>query len=251
MLNKEKDQHEILGYINSIESFGAVDGPGIRFVVFMQGCNMRCQYCHNPETWNLKGGTARTAQDVFDQAYRFRSYWKKNGGITVSGGEALLQIDFVTELFRIAKEKGVNTTLDTSGGPFTRKEPFFSKFLKLLEVTDLFLLDIKQIDDGKHRKLTGFTNENILELAEFLSEKGKEIWIRHVLVPGITTDEEDLRKLASFIKTLKTVTRIDVLPYHALGVPKWEKLGIPYSLSTIKAPTIEQIERAKKILDII
>ena len=151
-----------IGYVHSLESFGSVDGPGVRFVVFLQGCALRCKYCHNPETWAMEGGEELTAKEVFDKAYRYRNYWKKNGGITVSGGEALLQIDFVIALFKLAKEKGVHTTLDTSGNPFTREEPFFSKFNELMKVTDLFMLDIKQIDDEKHKKLTGHTNQNII-----------------------------------------------------------------------------------------
>ena len=146
---------EIKGKIHSVESFGSVDGPGVRYIVFLQGCHMRCKYCHNPETWAMEGGEELTAKEVFDKAYRYRNYWKKNGGITVSGGEALLQIDFVIALFKLAKEKGVHTTLDTSGNPFTREEPFFSKFNELMKVTDLFMLDIKQIDDEKHKKLIG------------------------------------------------------------------------------------------------
>ena len=194
---------EIKGKIHSVESFGSVDGPGVRYIVFLQGCHMRCKYCHNPETWAMEGGEEPTAKEVFDKAYRYRNYWKKNGGITVSGGEALLQIDFVIELFKLAKEKGVHTTLDTSGNPFTREEPFFSKFNELMKVTDLFMLDIKQIDDEKHKKLTGWTNSNILDLAQYLSDNGKAMWIRHVLVPGITTDDADLEKLRDFVGSFK------------------------------------------------
>ncbi len=241
-------EERITGMVNATESFGAVDGPGIRFIVFMQGCRMRCRYCHNPETWSMDGGIERTPEEVFEQAYRYHSYWKNGGGITVSGGEALLQIDFVTRLFEICHENGVNTCLDTAGNPFTREEPFFSKFNKLMEVTDLFMLDIKQIDEAKHKDLTGFTNRNILEMAEYLSENGKKMWIRYVLVPGLTTDEEDQKKLAEFIHSLKTVEKSEVLPYHAMGVPKWEKLGIPYSLKDVKAPTTEEIQQAEKYL---
>ena len=217
---------EIKGKIHSVESFGSVDGPGVRYIVFLQGCHMRCKYCHNPETWAMEGGEELTAKEVFDKAYRYRNYWKKNGGITVSGGEALLQIDFVIALFKLAKEKGVHTTLDTSGNPFTREEPFFSKFNELMKVTDLFMLDIKQIDDEKHKKLTGWTNSNILDLAQYLSDNGKAMWIRHVLVPGITT----------------------ILPYHTLGVFKWENLGIPYELGDVMPPTKEEIAHAEEIL---
>ena len=250
------------GYINSIETFGAVDGPGVRFVVFMQGCAMRCKYCHNPETWKVAGPaasqggqglsgnevTVRTPEDVFMQACRYRSYWKNGGGITVSGGEALLQIDFVTELFMLCHEKGIHTALDTSGNPFTRSEPFFSKFRKLMAVTDLFILDIKQINGKKHKQLTGWDNKNILDMARYLSDNGKDMWIRHVLVPGITTDEEDLKELREFLDTLQTVRRVEVLPYHTMGITKYEKLGIPYPLLSVAPPTEEEIQKAEHIL---
>lgn len=243
-------EEKITGLINSTESFGAVDGPGLRFIVFMQGCHMRCRYCHNPETWALKGGTERTPEDVLEQALRFKTYWKNGGGITVSGGEALVQIDFVTKLFQLAKEKGINTCLDTSGNPYTTEEPFFSKFKELMKVTDLVMLDIKQIDNDKHKSLTGWGNENILALAKYLSDNGIHMWIRHVLVPGITTDEEDLRKLAEFIGTLKTVDKVEVLPYHSLGIPKYDNLGIEYTLRDTESPSKEEIKKAETILGI-
>lgn len=239
---------EIKGMIHSVESFGSVDGPGVRYIVFLQGCHMRCKYCHNPETWSMEGGQAMTAQEVFDKAYRYRNYWKKDGGITVSGGEALLQIDFVIELFKLAKKKGVHTTLDTSGNPFTREEPFLSKFNELMEYTDLFMLDIKQMNDEKHKNLTGWTNANILDLAQYLSDHGKNMWIRHVLVPGITTDDADLEKLRDFVASLKTVQRFEILPYHTLGVFKWENLGMPYQLTDVCPPTKEEIHHAEEVL---
>lgn len=278
------ENKQILGYIHSTESFGAVDGPGIRFVVFLQGCKMRCKYCHNPETWNLVADysrlysenlgeaereelakkieentkmlkdkgiklEARTPEDVLKQALRYKPYWKGDGGITVSGGEALLQIDFLIEFFKLAKAEGIHTAIDTAGNPFTREEPFFSKFRELMKVTDLFILDIKQIEDQKHRDLTGFTNANILDLAQYLSEQGKHMWIRHVLVPGITTDEADLRKTDEFIRTLQNVDKVEVLPYHKLGIQEWERLGIPYQLEGIDPPTAEQLKLAKDILE--
>ena len=239
---------EIKGRIHSVESFGSADGPGVRYIVFLKGCNMRCQYCHNPDTWAKDGGELMTPEEVLKKALRYKTYWKEKGGITVSGGEALLQIDFVTELFRLAKEKGVNTCLDTSGNPFSLEEPFKSKFDELMKYTDLFMLDIKHMDDAAHRKLTGQTNQNILEMAAYLSDHGKAMWIRHVLVPGITTEEDELYRLRSFLDTLKTVERVEVLPYHTLGVFKWKELGIPYQLEGADPPTKEQIDRAKEIL---
>ena len=236
------------GRISATESFGSVDGPGIRFIVFVQGCRYRCQYCHNPETWEREGGYEATAEEIFRQAWRYRPYWKQTGGITVSGGEPLLQLAFVTELFRIAKAKGVNTVIDTAGEPFTYDEPFFSAFEKLLPLTDLFLLDLKQIDDVKHRALTGGSNESALALAQFLSERGKRMWIRHVLVPGWTTGEDDLSRLSDFIASLKTVDRVEVLPYHAMALHKYEELRLPYRLGDTLAPTAEEIARAEEIL---
>ena len=190
-----KGQKELTGYIHSLESFGSVDGPGVRYVIFMSGCAMRCQFCHNPDTWNMHSGTQYTAGELLAKARKYRSYWGSEGGITVSGGEPLLQIDFLTELFRKAKEEGIHTALDTSGNPFTRKEPIFEKFHELLKYTDLILLDIKHIDEEQHRILTGCTNSNILDMAEYLSEVGKPVWIRHVLVPGRSDKDEYLKKL--------------------------------------------------------
>ena len=197
----------------------------------------------------MEGGELMTAQEVFDKAYRYRNYWKNNGGITVSGGEAMLQMEFVTELFKLAKKENVHTTLDTSGNPFTMEEPFKSQFDELMKVTDLFMLDIKHIDDEKHKQITGWTNSNILQLARYLSDNGKDMWIRHVLVPGYTDDENDLIRLRDFVKSLKTVQRFEVLPYHTLGVFKWENLGIPYSLSDVMPPDRDQIKRANDILE--
>lgn len=247
---EKQESAPVLGNIHSVESFGSADGPGVRYIVFLKGCAMRCKYCHNPDTWAGQGEDWQTLEEVLEKALRYKNYWKKNGGITVSGGEALLQIDFVTELFRLAKEKEVNTCLDTSGNPFTRQEPFFGKFRKLMKVTDLFMLDIKHMDPAGHRKLTGCDNANILDMARFLSDSGKAMWIRHVLVPGITDDEKQLTSLRKFIDTLKTVERVEILPYHTLGVFKWKELGIPYQLEGVEPPTEEQVKRAKELLGI-
>lgn len=234
--------------VHSIESFGSVDGPGIRFVIFLKGCTMRCQYCHNPDTWSRTGGQLRSVDDVLAQAQRYQSYWGEKGGITVSGGESLLQIHSLTKLFRKAKSLGINTCLDTSAQPFSRDSSSFPAFEELMKYTDLILLDIKHIDSDAHKQLTGWRNENILDCARYLSDIGKPVWIRHVLIPGINDDDESLRNLRAFIDTLRNVERVDVLPYHALGVYKWEQLGIPYALTEVKSPTEESVRHAQRIL---
>ena len=232
--------------MHSTESFGAADGPGVRFIVFMQGCHMRCRYCHNPDTWKMDGGDEVTADEILKRALRFKPYWGKDGGITISGGEPLLQIDFVIELFKKAKELGINTCIDTAGNPFTKEEPFFSKFEELMKYTDLLLLDLKEINPARHKDLTGFDNSNIIEMAKYLSEINKPVWIRHVLVPEHSDFDEDLDALGDFIDTLSNVDRVEILPYHTLGKFKWENLGIPYSLESISPPSAERIENAKQ-----
>ncbi|MBS6821442.1 MAG: pyruvate formate lyase-activating protein [Roseburia sp.] len=239
---------ERIGYVHSLESFGSADGPGVRYIIFLSGCNMRCQFCHNPDTWDIKAGKEYTASQLLKIANRYRPYWGSEGGITVSGGEPLLQIDFLLELFQKAKEMGIHTTLDTSGNPFTTEEPFYLKWKELMKVTDLVMLDIKHIDEEQHKILTGKTGKNILEMARQMSEMGQPMWIRHVLVPERNDTDEYLHRLADFIKTLKTVERVEVLPYHTLGVFKWENLGIPYKLEGIDPPTAERVENAKRIL---
>lgn len=236
------------GYIHSLESFGSVDGPGVRFVIFTSGCAMRCQFCHNPDTWKMQSGTQYTADELLDKAMKYRAYWGSKGGITVSGGEPLLQIDFLIELFRKAKEAGIHTTLDTSGNPFTREEPFFDKFKELMKYTDLILLDIKQIDDEQHKILTGHSNQNILDMAKYLSNIGKPVWIRHVLVPERSDKDEYLERLHDFISGLSNVEKVEVLPYHTLGTFKWKELGMEYPLEGINPPTKERVENAKQKL---
>lgn len=235
----------MIGLIHSTESFGAADGPGVRFIVFMQGCHMRCRYCHNPDTWKMDGGDEVTADEILKRALRFKPYWGKDGGITISGGEPLLQIDFVIELLKKAKELGINTCIDTAGNPFTKEEPFFSKFEELMKYTDLLLLDLKEINPARHKDLTGFDNSNIIEMAKYLSEINKPVWIRHVLVPEHSDFDEDLDALGDFIDTLSNVDRVEILPYHTLGKFKWENLGIPYTLESISPPSAERIENAK------
>ena len=236
----------MIGHIHSTESFGAADGPGVRFIVFMQGCHMRCRYCHNPDTWKMDGGDEVTADEILKRALRFKPYWGKDGGITISGGEPLLQIDFVIELFKKAKELGINTCIDTAGNPFTKEDPFFSKFEELMKYTDLLLLDLKEINPTRHKDLTGIDNSNIIEMAKYLSEINKPVWIRHVLVPEHSDFDEDLDALGDFIDTLSNVDRVEILPYHTLGKFKWENLGIPYTLESISPPSAERIENAKQ-----
>lgn len=233
------------GRIHSFESFGTVDGPGIRFVVFMQGCPMRCLYCHNPDTWG-GGGKNFSAEEVAQNALKYKSYFTGGGGVTVSGGEPLLQAEFVCELFEILKSRGVHTALDTSGILFNPDEPH--GFDDLLSVTDLVMLDIKHIDDGEHEKLTSHSNKNVLAFAKYLSDTGKPVWIRHVLVPGITDNDEYLDRLAAFISTLKTVGKVEVLPYHNMGEVKYEKLGLDYPLKGVEPPKRERVENARRIL---
>ena len=235
----------MVGHIHSFESFGTVDGPGIRFVAFLQGCPLRCQDCHNPDTW-LADGTEYTAEEVAARALRYKNYFSTDGGVTVSGGEPLLQREFVTELFSILKKKGVNTCLDTSGYPFREEKK--EEFDPLLSVTDLVLLDIKHVDDEECIRLTGKSNKNTLAFAKYLSEKGVKMWIRHVLVPEKTDKDEWLIKTREFIDTLKTVEKVEVLPYHTMGVNKYEKLGYDYPLKGVTPPSKERIENAKKIL---
>ncbi len=235
----------ITGRIHSTESFGTVDGPGIRFVVFMQGCPLRCKYCHNPDTWELNAGTETTVEELLRQYESCKEFYTK-GGITVTGGEPLLQIDFVTELLEAAKSKGIHTCIDTSGITFT--EASRPKFDRLIKSLDLVLLDIKHIRDEEHTELTSHSNRNVLAFARYLSENNVPMWIRHVVVPDITTDEASLYKLGRFIGTLRSVKALNVLPYHVMGVPKYEKLGLPYPLEGTEPATAEQAQAARQTI---
>ena len=191
-----------MGKVFQLESFGSVDGPGVRFIIFFAGCPLRCKYCHNPDSWNLADGKDYTAEELLKEAESCKSYWGSKGGITVSGGEPLFQLDFLLELFEKAKQRGINTCIDTSGAPFTREGEWFEKFKRLMDVTDTVLMDIKHIDEEEHVKLTGKSGKNIREMFAYLDEIKKPIWIRHVLVPGITDNDEYLEKTRDFIRTL-------------------------------------------------
>ena len=240
---------DTIGYVHSVESFGSVDGPGIRFVAFMQGCRLRCAFCHNPDTWNLGGGTPYTPQELLNKAIDYREYWGSEGGITISGGEPLLQIDFILELFKLAKEQGIHTAIDTCGAPFTLEEPFFSVYDELMQYTDLVLMDIKHINNEFHKKYTMAENTSILEMARDLSSRGIPMWIRHVLVPEHSDFDEDLEALSIFIESLgDAVKNVEILPYHKLGVYKYKELGIPYRLEGVETPSKERVENANRIL---
>ncbi|MFC0560118.1 pyruvate formate-lyase-activating protein [Halalkalibacter alkalisediminis] len=241
----------MIGKVHSIETCGTVDGPGLRYVVFMQGCLLRCQYCHNPDTWKIGEGKDMSVDEIINDLEHYLPYFESsNGGITVSGGEPLLQMDFLIELFTKCKERGIHTTIDSSGGCFQEHPEFLKKLDRLLELTDLILLDIKHIDSSKHQALTGMKNEHILKFANHLSTKHVPIWVRHVLVPGISDDTNDLHALGAFIAELDNVERVEVLPYHKLGVYKWKELGLDYALEEVVPPTEENVLEARKLLQI-
>ena len=232
--------------IHSIESFGTVDGPGIRFVVFMQGCSLQCKYCHNRDTWDINGGEVKTVDEIIEKIENYKNYIiPSGGGVTVTGGEPLLQVRFLIELFKKLKEKNIHTCIDTSG-----MVSITDNIKELLKYTDLVLLDIKHIDDEKCKRLVGSSNKKELEFARYLSDNNIKMWIRQVLVPGYTDDEEDLKKLKEFLRTLKTVEKVQILKYHSMGTYKWEKMGLKYELDGVRDATIEDEERAKKILEI-
>ena len=235
----------MIGKIHSVETFGTVDGPGIRYVVFLKGCPLRCLYCHNPDTWDMASAKEKTVAELVLDIKRYRGYFGDKGGVTVSGGEPLLQLDFVIELFKALKKEGIHTALDTSGFLF---DPSDERYLQLILYTDLVLLDMKQIDPDKHQRLTGVSNAPVLAFASFLAEHRKKMWIRHVLVPGITTDSNDLKQLKDWIDTLPTVEKVEVLPYHTLGVYKWKELGLDYPLEGIDPPGQALIDHANAML---
>ena len=234
------------GKIHSIETFGTVDGPGIRFVIFMQGCTLKCKYCHNRDTWNVNAGKSVSKEELIKEISKYKSYIDTSGGgVTVSGGEPLLQTEFITELFKELKNLGYHTALDTSGAL-----PISESIKELLKYTDLVLLDIKHINPEKCVELTGYTNKNTLEFAKYLSNINIPVWIRQVLVPGYTDDKFDLIDLKKFIATLSNVEKVELLPYHNLGKFKWKEIGVPYELENVPSPTLEEIEKVKNLLEI-
>ncbi len=233
--------------IHSFESFGTVDGPGIRFVVFMQGCALKCKYCHNRDTWDLCGGTEYTLEEILTRIKKYKNYFiPSGGGVTFSGGEPLLQLKFLLEIIPILKKEGIHVAIDTSGS-FNLTEDI----KKVINLADLFLLDIKCINDEICKDLTGVSNKKELAFARYLSDINKPMWIRQVLVPGITDKEDDLLKLKDFINSLNSVEKVEILPYHDMGKFKWEKLGFKYPLEGVPVATSEDVLKAKKILGIL
>lgn len=235
------------GFIHSIETFGTVDGPGVRYVVFMQGCPMRCLYCHNPDTWELNVGMKKTTDEIITDYEKYKPYLT-GGGLTITGGEPLVQIDFVIELLKKAKEKNIHTCIDTSGITFNRTDEYLKKLDELLEYTDLIMLDIKHIDLEEHKKLTGFTNDKILDFAKYLSEKNFPVWIRHVTVPGITYNQQYLIRLGEFLAGLKNIKALDILPYHTMGEPKYEAMNMEYPLKGVEALSKEDAIKARNLV---
>ncbi len=234
------------GFVHSTESLGTVDGPGLRFVVFLSGCPMRCAYCHNPDTWQERSGKEMTVAEVMNQLRGVREFLR-GGGLTCTGGEPLMQAQFVAELFEAAKAEGVHTCLDTSGIMWAN-DSLHESIDRVLRSTDLVMLDIKHIDPEKHKALTGQDNAAILRFAEHISQLGADIWIRHVLVPGVTDDRASLTGLGRFIGGLRTLRAIDVLPYHTLGIAKYEALGLPYRLEGVPAATKQQAAEAREVI---
>lgn len=244
-LNVSEEDLKYYAKVHSVESFGAVDGPGIRYVLFLQGCHLQCKYCHNRDTWDMNGGKYKSLDDIYDSILRYKNYIVPNGGVTVSGGEPLLQVKFLIELFTKLKKQKIHTCIDTSGIVSLTDD-----IKNVLKLTDLVLLDIKHIDDEKCKDLVGRSNKLELEFAKYLSDNNIPVWIRQVLIPGYTDSEEDLLKLKDFLSTLNNVEKIEFLPYHSMGKFKWKELGFKYELEDVRDATSEDVDRAKRTLGI-
>lgn len=240
--NADKDL-KYFAKVHSYESFGTVDGPGIRFVLFLQGCNLKCKYCHNRDTWDIASGNYVSLEEIETKVLKYKNYISPKGGVTVTGGEPLLQVKFLIEFFKHLKSHGIHTCIDTAG-----MVAITDDIKELMKYTDLVLLDIKHIDPEKCKKLVGLSNKLELNFAKFLSDSGVSMWIRQVYIPGFTDDKNDLLKLKDFILSLKTVKKFEFLPYHSMGKFKWEKLGLNYELSDVKEPSNEEINNAYKIM---
>jgi pyruvate formate lyase activating enzyme len=229
-----------VGRVHSVETCGAVDGPGLRYVIFLQGCHFRCKYCHNPDTWNVEGGTERTVGEMMAEIHSYLPFMNaSHGGVTVSGGEPLLQPDFVAALFEECHKLHIHTALDTNG--YTT----IQEAVDVLRHTDLVLLDLKQLNPEKHKQLTGVSHDRTLEFARLLADLNVPIWVRYVVVPGWSDDPADVAALADFVQTLPSVEKVDLLPYHVLGRHKWGVLGLPYSLEGVEPPPPETLARIR------
>lgn len=243
-------QNSLLGRIHSIESMGLVDGPGIRSVVFFQGCLLRCKYCHNPDTWKeSENKLSLSPQELVDKLVRFKQYYGKDGGVTFSGGEPLLQIDFVIEAFKLLKQHGIHTCLDTSGVGFHTSPDYVVKLNKLFEVTDLVLLDVKHYEKDCYKEITGKDIDAFIVFLDALQKTDVPLWIRHVVVPNLTNGINHIKKLSEYVKKLKNVQKIELLPYHVLGVDKYKKLGITYHLDGFLPPSKEEMEEYQKCIN--
>lgn len=232
----------IKGKIHSVETCGTLDGPGIRFIVFMQGCPLRCQYCHNPDTWKMGDGEEVSVEEIFEEIVKYKTYMEySGGGVTASGGEPLMQPHFIKELFKKCKEEGIHTALDTSGYIDVERSK------EVLELTDLVLLDIKSFEANKYKEVTGVELEPTLKFAKYLAHKNKPMWVRYVLVPNLTDDIESINKLAEFLSELKNVKKVEVLPFHKMGEYKWEELGYEYKLQNTEPPTEERTRQVVEI----
>ena len=232
-----------VGRIHSIETLGLVDGPGIRVVVFMQGCMLRCAYCHNPDTWNKNGGTEITAEELLNKVKRYKGYFKSSGGgVTLSGGDPLIQSEFVAEFFKMCREEGINTALDTSGYGY-------GDYDEVLKYTDLILLDIKHVEESRHKQITGKGREGFLKFLSAAQKNNNKIWIRHVVVPGLTDSEDNIRRLGKYINTISNVEKVQLLPYHTQGVDKYKDLNIPYRLEGVPALEREKLDKLYLVLD--
>ena len=241
---------QITAHYRSIESFALVDGPHVRSVLFLQGCPFRCLYCHNPDTWDFNKGNSITPQEAANKLLRFKNYWGDKGGVTISGGEPLAQLDFLIELGKELKKLNVSYIIDTSGATFSTDPTYLAKMDELLKYTDLFLLDIKAIDKNLHKKITGYSNENIISFFNYLNNKNFPIWIRYVLVPNLTDDTNTLNETYNFMKTLNNIQRIEVLPYHNLAIIKYKELNINYPLINTPMPSQDDLKKAEDLLHV-
>lgn len=243
MLDDTTNHNELIGHIHSLESFGTVDGPGIRFVVFMQGCPMRCLFCHNPDTWDPTAKTQyeMTPRQLLDEALRYKNFIK-TGGVTATGGEPLVQADFVKAFFELCKKEGLHTALDTSGVIFSEKAK------EVIAFTDLVLLDVKTLDDELHKRLTGHTRDNNKAMLDYLQSIEKPVWIRHVVTPGINDDDNHLEAVADYLSRFSVVKQVEILSYHTMGKYKYESLGMKYALEGVDDLPVNVAEHAREIL---